>query len=236
MNGQHYSVRAEATAVLRQIRTSLPLAYLMDPAFDGADRIERYSGPTFDFDGVRQVRSSNPRMHTWFPTLSDVHFNCFLFWQAFTFGSNTWSNLAVSQKQLIGAADIQQTTIASESACSEGGCSLSGPSSCDECISTPEVTSWFAGLDIAGFALGRTHGLAIASETFGTHIGTQPIAGRLYAFGDNSHGQLGTGNLIPSEVPKILRTCCLRAVDMDGRKYCLKWMDQVRALTVHMPA
>ena len=55
LDGQHYSIRAEATAVLRQIRTILPLADLMDPAFDGADRIESYSGPTFDFDGVRQV-------------------------------------------------------------------------------------------------------------------------------------------------------------------------------------
>jgi hypothetical protein len=60
LDGQHYSARAEATAVLRQIRTKLPLANLMDTAFDGADRIESYSGPTFDFDGVRQVSLPSP--------------------------------------------------------------------------------------------------------------------------------------------------------------------------------
>ena len=55
LDGQHYSTRVEATVVLRKVRTQLPLSSLMDPAFDGADRIEAYSGPTFDFDGVRQV-------------------------------------------------------------------------------------------------------------------------------------------------------------------------------------
>ena len=130
------------------------------------------------------------------------------------------------------AADTDAiNSIASESACSEGGCFLSGPARCDGCIFTPKVTAQFAGLDIAGFAFGRTHGMTIASETFGTNIGTHPIAGRLYAFGDNSHGQLGTGDLVPSAKPTILRTCCQRAVDMDGRKYCLKWMDQVPVLT-----
>jgi hypothetical protein len=148
--------------------------------------------------------------------------------QAFAFGTNVWSNLAISEIRLMGGPDIQSMkAIASESSCSEGGCFSSGPASCDGCISSPEVTPHFAGLDITGFALGRTHGLVVASETFGTSIGTQPIAGRLFAFGDNSHGQLGTGDLIPSIKPKILRTCCLRAVDVDGRKYCMKWMDQV---------
>ncbi len=147
-----------------------------------------------------------------------------------------WSNLALSENQLSGAADIQSIkAIVSESSCSEGGCLLSGPASCDRCISFPEVTALFAGLDIAGFSLGRTHGLTVASETFGTTPSTKPIAGRIYAFGDNAQGQLGTGDLIPSKSPKILRTCCLRAVDADGKKYCLKWMDQV-AMTLPAPS
>jgi hypothetical protein len=227
LDGQHYSVRAEATAVFRQIRTVLPLADLMDPVFDGADQIESYSGPTFDFDGVRQV-SFRFKDCLFSAKDSAYFFTLCLSWQAFTFGSNVWNNLALSETQSTGIADIQSdAAIATESSCSEGGCSLSGPASCDGCISLPEVTAHFAGLDVAGFALGRTHGLAVASETFGTSLGTQPIAGRLYAFGDNSHGQLGTGDLVPAKTPKILRTCCQRAVDTDGRKYCLKWMDQV---------
>jgi hypothetical protein len=69
--------------------------------------------------------------------------------------------------------------------------------------------------------------MVIASETFGTVHGTHPIPGRVYAFGDNSLGQLGTGDLSPRAVPQILRTCCQRAVDYEGRKFCMKWMDQV---------
>ena len=55
LDGQHYSNRVEATLILDLVLMQIPLSDLMNPAFDAADRILSYSGPTFDFDGVRQV-------------------------------------------------------------------------------------------------------------------------------------------------------------------------------------
>ena len=123
---------------------------------------------------------------------------------------------------------IGNTAVNIVSSCMEGECSTSTTTVCDGCVSTPQLTAFFAGLDIAAMSLGRTYGMVIASETFGTTFGTTPIPGRLYAFGDNSLGQLGTGDFAPIAVPRFLRTCCQRAVDFEGREFCLKWMDQVR--------
>ena len=145
-------------------------------------------------------------------------------WQAFAFGANSYSNIALSAStdQILSA----YSAVNVDASCVERGCFFSSIS-CSDCVATPFITSPFAGLDIVNFSLGRTHGMVIASETFGILEGSKPIPGRIYAFGDNSLGQLGTGDFSPRYGPQILRTCCQRAVDFEGRKFCLKWMDQV---------
>eukprot|EP00961_Rhodomonas_salina_P278682 3764917-Rhodomonas_salina.2 len=119
--------------------------------------------------------------------------------QALTFGENVWGNL--------GHADTPFVD-------------------CQTCSPVPYPIDALAGKEVASLAMGRTFGLAVAYETFGDQPNTRPIAGRLYTWGDNYVGQLGTGGYLGYTLPRAVRSCCRYLLSIGGVRECVRRMDE----------
>ena len=131
---------------------------------------------------------------------------------AYTAGSNAWNNL--------GHAVVAGRT-------DDGG-----PAPCSQCSTEAVEVAALAALDVESLALGRTFGLAVASETFGDTPRSTPQPGRLFAWGDNYLGQLGTGDYAARAAPTLVRSCCRTARSVRGRRRCTRTLDEERLVAV----
>ena len=89
-----------------------------------------------------------------------------------------------------------------------------------------------AGLDTTSVALGRTFGLAIASEIYGDTWKSLPTPGRLFSWGDNYVGQLGSGGYASYKSPTLVRSCCRSVLTPQGTIVCDKTIDEETLVAV----
>lgn len=176
-----------------------------------------------------------------FPTYSGVYLQYYGVRIAYSCGSNAWSNLGHSVTTSSTAATSRASELrASASSLAASASSstsfdlhdtvIAEPDACVKCATWPVEVDDLAGVEVLSFALGRTFGLAVASETFADTPRTFPAPGRLYSWGDNYVGQLGRGedeSERGGSRPSIVRACCRSVMTAQGTQACVKTLDQV---------
>ena len=129
-------------------------------------------------------------------------------------------------------ASVTRTTSKASNVSGKQRVSMADLAPCDFCALSPVEVQDLAGLDVEAIALGRTFGLAVASETYSDAWKTSPAPGRLFSFGDNYVGQLGTADYSPRAAPWMVKSCCRSILTPQGTAECTKTMDSERIVAV----
>ena len=244
LDAQHWSPRANALIVNDLVQEIVPLSpgLASSPtkpmAIDAADVLVGYAGVYIQYYGVRipYTCGSNAWSNLGHAaTASSLRDNDA---SGLRHGGNDSAAALTPHHDDTNAhasvlpAAVTRTTSGDSSAHDTLRVSTADPAPCELCALSPVEVEDLAGLDVLSVALGRTFGLAVASETYGDAWRTSPALGRLFSFGDNYVGQLGTNDYSPRAAPWMVKSCCRSTLTPQGTSECTRTMDEERIVAV----